>query len=389
MRVVRVGVGRRVERMQRERLGRTSRDVAAEVPLDQRAPRRTRPARLLSLVAASVLLVVSVGVVGAVLPVAAAPIGTLHWSAPIQPIVPVNHTRQGLAAVSCRSTLLCVAVGSLGAVVTSKNPTGGANAWHQTQVTPDPKLYGVSCPSLTLCVAVGGGGDVATSTNPTGGATAWTVTNVENNQRTIASVSCPSVHFCVAVGNGGAVLTSTNPGGGKSAWKLTTITGGPSLTAVSCVSTSLCVVVGHSWLYASGNPLSGVWAGFSPTKFFFAGTGASCASLTSCIVTSSQGDVLASTKPTGGPTAWFRQHVAVQTNGLFAASCPSTAMCLVTNTYHDVAESLDPTGIPSVWSTTNIAPQDSGYLFGLSCGSVSLCVVADGNGNVVIGTNPG
>jgi hypothetical protein len=61
----------------------------------------------------------------------------------------------GLEGVSCLSTGLCVAGDSRGDVVTSTNPTGGANAWTQpADIDGTNQLMGVSCASATLCVAV-------------------------------------------------------------------------------------------------------------------------------------------------------------------------------------------------------------------------------------------
>jgi hypothetical protein len=66
----------------------------------------------------------------------------------------------------------------------------------------------------------------------------------------LRAVSCPSSGLCVAVGDDGEVLTSTNPTGGTNAWTSAVADPPfgehygktqPSLTAVSCPSANLCV----------------------------------------------------------------------------------------------------------------------------------------------------
>jgi len=123
-----------------------------------------------------------------------------------------------LDAISCPSTILCVAADSNGAIVTSSNPAKGAWASAVTVDAPDGApnvINAITCPSASLCVAGDASGNVAVSTNPTGGAGAWGLRDIDGWP--ITGIACPPQNLCVAVdGWGGVVLgassASTNPG---------------------------------------------------------------------------------------------------------------------------------------------------------------------------------
>src|SRR5581483_6109801 len=100
--------------------------------------------------------------------------------------------------------------------------------------------------------------------------------------------------FCAAVDGEGQVLTTTNPSGGDGAWAIAPIDGqltdprslGELVTAISCPSASLCVAVDNI------------------------------------------GNVITSTNPTGGASAWTVTSVD-SPNALLAVSCPaSTTFCV-------------------------------------------------------------
>jgi hypothetical protein len=147
-------------------------------------------------------------------------------------------------------------------VLTSTNPTGGANAWHEATLAGNPSLTSVSCPSISLCImgAQGGTGSVEgiySATNPTGGSGAWTGTSLGTS---VHALSCPSTSFCVTAA-GHQVLTSINPAGGVGAWTATSVDPSGFLTSVSCPSASLCVAGDQSGnILTSTNPTGGVGA---------------------------------------------------------------------------------------------------------------------------------
>lgn len=92
-----------------------------------------------------------------------------------------------LTGISCPTANLCVAVDSAGDVTRSTHPTLGAKYWSKP-VRIDPTqanssyvgLAAISCPTTKLCVAVDNApdGNVVTTTTPTGNAKSWTVSSL-------------------------------------------------------------------------------------------------------------------------------------------------------------------------------------------------------------------
>ena len=66
-------------------------------------------------------------------------------------------------------------------------------------------------------------------------------------------------------------------------------------------------------------------------------TAASCVSATRCVAVDDNADVLASTDPTGGPSAWAFDNLIpygtdpkdFNANAMFGVSCPSASMCAI------------------------------------------------------------
>ncbi|MGO9899587.1 MAG: hypothetical protein ACLP0J_07810 [Solirubrobacteraceae bacterium] len=170
------------------------------------------------------------------------------WSRPFR----IDAVSGGaLTGISCPATNLCVAVDAVGDVVTSTNPTGGAKAWSKPVridfATLGTGVYAglaaVSCPTTKLCVAVDAAnpGNVLTTINPTGGAAAWTM--IKKVGAVLNSVSCASSSFCVAAGTN--TYVSTNPASPAASWRATGVqAGGGTFSGIACPSLSLCAAVG-------------------------------------------------------------------------------------------------------------------------------------------------
>lgn len=157
-----------------------------------------------------------------------------------------------LDGVSCAATGLCVAVGA--GFATSSNPTGGSGAW---TTTTSLDASAVSCPTSLLCVAVDGNGNAYSSTDPTGGPAAWKMSdNIDRLHpfQPMTGVSCPTTRLCVAVGLSGDAVTSTNPTRGSAAWTGETIDTASGLTGVSCPTSSMCLAVDQTGDAVVGTP---------------------------------------------------------------------------------------------------------------------------------------
>jgi hypothetical protein len=112
------------------------------------------------------------------------------------------------------------------------------------------------------------------------------------------------------------------------------------------------------------------------------------------------GNVVVSTNPTGGPSAWTTTSVDGGEN-LTSISCPSTSLCVAGDGGQNVVTSTDPSGGASAWTVAHVddgtGAQCGKYgdgdecvlgLTGVACPSQSLCVADDGEGNAITSTNP-
>jgi hypothetical protein len=249
----------------------------------------------------------------------------------------------------------------------------------------------VSCPSTGTCIAVDGAGDVLSSTDPTGGAAAWVKTSVAN---TFTDVSCPSTELCVAVG-GGSIVTSTHPTRGAGAWTVTKVLpdsseydGAVELEAVSCASVSLCVVTDDSGeVLTSTDPTGGAsaWTSTKVGSRYGLG-GVSCPSVRLCVAVAPEGDIVTSTDPTAGAGAWAETNVdgTGEDRQILDVSCVSEKLCVASDNSGDILTATEPRGGKSAWTPAHVS---TGLIEHVSCASWGLCVALDGN-EVITSTEP-
>ena len=200
---------------------------------------------------------------------------------------------------------------------------------HQPPFAQATDFGGVSCLAGSLCVAVGGGHVVA-STDPTGGFAVWTgdvVFSEPGRSGYLGAVSCASASLCVAGGLGTGLVVSTNPTGGAGAWRQTVPLPASRVAGVSCPSANLCV--------AAVTTLVGGRLGPEPTG----------------------AEILTSTDPTGGASAWKVATVGNEPGGLDNVTCPSVSLCVAGDASGNIVTSTDPTGGASAWTVTTVENQ--------------------------------
>ncbi len=116
--------------------------------------------------------------------------------------------------------------------------------------------------------------------------------------------------------------------------------------------------------------------------------GISCPSTSFCAAVDNSGNVLTSTNPTGGASAWTKSNVDAGGGPGKGVFCLSASFCVVVDG-GDVVTSTNPTGGSAAWTVATIAPQNENIaLAGIACASASLCVAGDSRGNLVASTNP-
>ncbi len=310
------------------------------------------------------------------------------FSAPVGALPGTNE----LFSLACPSTSLCVGADLAGNLVseTNGNP-GAAVSWSAANIdSPLNVLYAVACaPSTSLCVGADSQGNILTSTNPAGGASAWSKPESVDPGNGISGVACPSSSLCVAVDSSGNALTSTAPATGT--WSKPASTGvADDLGAVSCApGTTLCVAKGaNGGLIVSPDPATSSWSAVDPANDTYLLDGISCPAASLCVAVDDRGDVLTSTNPTGGASAWV-ETTPIDPDGLDNLTCPSVSLCVADDYIGDVVASTNPTGGAGAWSAPTIVDPQS-PLFSLACTpDGTQCLGGDLRGGVAAATlNP-
>lgn len=335
---------------------------------------------------------------------------------------------EGLSLISCPSSSLCVAADRSGNVLTSTNPTGGANTWSLAHVDGNTSgasnayFQGISCPSASFCAGVDSAGYVFTTADPAAGAAAdWGSAKI-SGEHDLTAVSCPSASLCVAVDNEGNVITSTSPTSGASAWHTEKIDEGPcpaeyckninaqlppvrTLDTISCPSASLCVA--GDWdgdVVTSSNPTGGsnAWSVTHVDSNLVSGgvvgkaaqaeiVSVSCPSVSLCVASDGVGEVLTSQSPTGGASAWRSRRAtptvpaplpAPDLTTPISLTCPTVSLCAGLHSPTEVALTYQPlSGVE--WERVVVDP--TGELTAISCPTASLCLAVDRIGDVIVG----
>ncbi len=363
----------------------------------------------------------------AVLATFAAPSGSAaasKWT--LRQLPPTTRTSEGethedypaLKGVSCPSESLCVAAGGYIDTPTlafSQAPTGSLAQWHVVTLPypigpgktcvagepgchePDGGFNAVSCASQKLCVAVSGDGFLYASTEPTAGADAWSPTVIGEGKLSLNAVSCPSSSLCVAVAGGpnasnGKVLTSTSPTSGS--WQMTQLSSSLNFHGVSCATPSFCLAVtGEGQIVASTDPTGGASAWRETGAPGGSGDqGVDCVGTALCAVGDAGGNILTSTDPAASSATWSEVNGGSSMR-ITGVSCPTANRCVAVDDNGDLLSSSDPTGGTGSWHLENLVPfkeflfPENG-LFAASCPSVSLCALVGIDGRIFTSTEP-
>ena len=162
-----------------------------------------------------------------------------------------------LTALACPSATQCTALDDAGSQITFSPASGRRlnSARIDTAVgLDDPEqgegneLDAVSCPTTSSCVAVDTLGNVITFRPLASAGSAATVAFTQHWN----SISCRRTGRCVAVGDSGAVLAGSAGvvGGSSGPWTTATLSGAADLNAVACPIADRCVAVdsaGHAF----------------------------------------------------------------------------------------------------------------------------------------------
>jgi streptogramin lyase len=220
------------------------------------------------------------------------------------PAKPGGAFYYGLGDISCATANACTAVGgtSPGSGYAPLAERWNGSSW-SIQSTPAPAeakwsyLWGVTCLASNDCIAVGSAGASETAhltLVERWNGTSWSIVSTPNPEGTKAelrSVSCVSANDCWAVGNSKGTAALAEHWNGT-AWSINSPTLTPSLTDVSCASSSSCVATSSGATVVRWNGTS--WSTETPP----APAGAkvvslshiSCTSASACVATGSYTD---------------------------------------------------------------------------------------------------
>ena len=252
-----------------------------------------------------------------------------------------------LSSLSCATVHFCVA-GLQGGLLLSFDPSGDASSWVETQLPSNGPICAATSTGSVVCgppvfcspviCMVGGEGAVFSLTNPGSGTSGWVETAIPGMYG-VQTITCHRTDLCVAVDTQSTLATTRDPAGGSAAWKVTPLsTGMPYLNAagVSCATATLCVAIQEGvlglervyWSTTPTDPYTWKWFSVAPkgsqpfeqsgrrssrgrarsrpafvASLEDAGT-VSCPAVNWCQGVDLWGDLLTSTNPTGGKTAW-------------------------------------------------------------------------------------
>ncbi len=307
-------------------------------------------------------------------------------------------------SLSCASTALCIAVGTLGSAIVYNGST-----WSSvTDVDGGSTLTGVSCVlASTYCIAVddlgnaiiySGGSWASASSVEVGNAlesvscvattfcmavdptevfnfngTSWTGLTIDTAPRQLSSISCGSTGFCIAVDRSGYSIRCSPYCHPSTPWIWSTVTvdSGHTLDSISCPTSSVgsCYAVdagGYEFLYSSGAWKAGVDIDSSIQI-----NSVACAN-SYCMAVDEAGDALSCTTAASCSSSTWTKTASIDSNSLSGVSCiyvsTTDTFCLAIDLIGDYLTSTNGT-----WSTPAIALRVPTSL-DLSCSSASFCM---------------
>ncbi len=165
-----------------------------------------------------------------------------------------------------------------------------------------------------------------------------------------------------------------------------------SMDFLSCGSPTSCTAVDDYGGTLSGDPLTGMWTSSGGGGLQI--DGLACLTDGTCLTECSVGAGLAGQECTG--TQYDATDLCAGLNGCFTISdqqlsglwCPSSAMCFATDGNGDLLASTRPTAGSSAWTTVLLRPATSSYqpVTGLSCPTSSLCTAVNAAGELLLGS---
>ena len=234
---------------------------------------------------------------------------------------------------------------------------------------PISRRSAVSCPSASLCVAGDVAGNILSSTNPTGGPIAWSIAAVSSNQ-SVHGVSLP-VDLAMRRGRGGVTCSpSTDPTGGASAWTKTTPAQGNYICTPSrarrsrCAWPAVAAPASMAGPRSSRRPIRPAAQARGPARRSPPATESSmrCRARRFRCAWPRPTPEMSSPRPTRPAARAHGQKTTIDPGAfLTAVSCPSVSLCVASDGTGDcgngdILTTTNPTGGASAWTKATIDP---------------------------------
>ena len=219
--------------------------------------------------------------------------------------------------------------------------------------------------------AVGAAGTILQTTN---GGTTWAA-QASGTTQTLWDVDCISTTTCWAVGNGGVVLTTIT---GGTVWTPQASGTTQALWEIDCISATTCWFVGNAGTIRATTNGGTTWiaqtSGVATNLL-----GLACASATQCWTSGDSGVMRVTTN---GGTTWTAQTTGT-TQSLWRVSMPSATVGYTAGGGGQVRKTIDG-GL--TWTALTV-PNTTYY--GLSCASVSRCLISSSSGTLLTTSDGG
>ena len=110
----------------------------------------------------------------------------------------------------------------------------------------------------------------------------------------------------------------------------------------------------------------------------------SCSSKALCVAAGGDGAIIHSTDPTGGTAAWTPTTGVFRSgNALTSLSCPTRTLCFGVDRRGQVIYSRHPTGNATTWKFAHILTYSRDWLVSITCPTTSECIAVDRRGHTV------
>jgi hypothetical protein len=291
--------------------------------------------------------------------------------------------------LSCPSITLCVAGDSNGYILSSTAPATPSTVWGAVEISPAASsIEGVSCPNASFCVAVTQAGDAYTSTSPAStNPASWTEQPNVAAGSSLAAVSCPSASVCVAVGNDGAYI-STNAGASWPA--VSSLASAPGFANVACPTIDLCVLVGEHETATLTNLAAGAAATATPNVTADLAnqlTAVACLTSSLCVDVDNAAPHANALFSMDLATAdWGAPAPTDSAGAINAITCPLSSLCVAVDSGGDANFLSYSPGDPAAWTVQSGFDPTGAGLTAVSCPQSGFCVALDQGGGAALGT---